>query len=458
VVDPVAPCITLPLFLRRTFGLLSRYRIPYDAVVKMRVGEPTYMLTHPDDIRYVLLGNASNYEKTPKLTSADGKLRAGSGVLTASGSEHRRQRRLLQPLFRRKAVTRFSSVILDRLELMYAAWQHRSEVDLAQEMAQLAQSVIIGTLFGIDYRDENGQLADAIHARRLYTQHIYHSRLPFRTRLPLPVVRNYRKAIRLLDETIARETMVRRQNPGPKADWGEDLLALLIGLSYSDGSAINDQLIRDEFLTLTSAGYETVGEALSWTLYLLMTHPDVADELRLAVDTATGGRAIHADDLPRLDFAESVLRESMRLYPPTWVYVRVPTRADRLPSGTNIPAGAKLYLCPWVMHRHPRYFPSAEEFVPARFAAGVESSLRGVYFPFGDGAHSCIGEAFAIQQGVLVLASLAQRFHFDLLPGQTITPRAGITLSPRCGIRASIRAFKSGVNLTHYSNTQQGAL
>jgi len=438
MVNPGAPYITLPLFLRKTLGLLSRYRIPYDAVVKMRMGEATYMLTHPDDIRHVLLGNPSNYEKTPNLTSAAGKLRAGSGLLTASGSEHRRQRRLLQPLFRSKAVARFSSVILQRLEVMFADWQHRAEVDLAQEMAQLAQSVIIGTVFGSAYRDENGQLAEAIHARRLYTQHIYHSRLPFRTRLPLPVVRNYRQALRFLDETIARETRVRRQNPG----YRDDLLTLLIGLSYSDGSNMDDQMIRDEFLTLTSAGYETIGEALSWTLYLLMTHPEVADALRLAVDTATGDRSINADDLPRLDFVESVLRESIRLYPPTWVYVRVPTRADRLPSGANIPAGAKLYLCPYVMHRHPRYFPSAEEFVPARFAAGVGSSLRGVYFPFGDGAHTCIGEAFAIQQGVLVLASLAQRFRFDLLPGQAITPRAAITLSPRCGIRASIGSRK----------------
>lgn len=408
------------------------------------MGEPTYMLTHPDDIRHVLLGNPSNYEKTPNLTSAAGRLRAGSGVLTASGDEHRRQRRLLQPLFRRKAVTRFSNVIFDRLETMFAAWQHRTEVDLAHEMAQLAQAVIIGTVFGVDYQDDSGQLGRAIHARRLYTQHIYHSRLPFRTLLPVPVVLNYRKAIRFLDATIAREIAARRQPPEHGEDLGEDLLSLLIGLSYSDGSAMDDQLILDEFLTLTSAGYETIGEALSWSLYLLMTHPDVADELRAAVHTATGGRAVNADDLPRLDFAECVLRESLRLYPPTWIYVRVPTKADRLPGGMDIPAGARLYLCPWVMHRHPRYFPSPEEFLPARFAAGVASSLRGAYFPFGDGAHTCIGEAFAIQQGVLVLASLAQRFRFDLLPGQTIVPRAGITLSPRFGIRARLHPRQSG--------------
>jgi cytochrome P450 len=126
------------------------------------------------------------------------------------------------------------------------------------------------------------------------------------------------------------------------------------------------------------------------------------------------------------------------------VYVRVPVKPDHLPSGTDIPAGAKLYLCQYVMHRHPRYFPSPEAFEPTRFAAGVESSLRGVYFPFGDGAHTCIGEAFAIQQGVLVLSALAQRYRFELLPGQTIAPRAGITLAPRHGIRAGLHPRTGG--------------
>ena len=434
MVGASTPSITLPLFIRRTLGLRSRYRIPYDAVVKLRAGEPTYMLTHPDDVRHVLVDNAANYSKTPFLTSAEGKQRAGSGLLTATGDDHQRQRRLLQPLFHRAAVTRYAAAIASRLEDLFADWRHRVDVDIAEEMAQLTQSVIIGVLFGDDYPDEDRRLAHAIHARRLFTDHLYHSRLPFHTRLPLPVVRNHRAAMEVLDDTIAKEIRARRSAP----DQRDDLLSLLIGLTYPDGTRMSDQQIRDEVLTFTSTGYETVGEALGWTFYLLLSHPDIAAELRAEVDRVLGDQAAQADDVARLALTECALKESMRLYPPTWVFVRVPLERDVLPSGAAVPAGAKLYLCQYVMHRHPRYFPSPEQFVPARFASGGRTSLRGVYFPFGDGPHICIGEAFANLQGVLVLAAVTQRFRLELLHGQKIAPRAGITLSPLRGIRVAV--------------------
>ena len=425
----------LPFFIRKTLGLLSKYKFQYDDVVKLRIGEPTYLLTNPEDIKYVLVTNAENYIKTPQLTSDRGRRRAGEGLLTSFGTEHRRQRHLLQPSFRRHSVAAFADVIIDRTDRMLAGWKDGDTIDIAHEMATLAQSIIIGTVFGIEFRDDGNELAEAIHARRRYTEYIYHSHMPFRERLPTRVVRNYRWAIQKIDDTIENAIRVRRDSKVPK----NDMVSMLMNATYPDGSQMNDQHVRDEVLTLTSTGYETIGEALGWTWYLLAQHPEVESQLLAELNDVLDGEPPCVEDVPKLRYTEMVLAESLRLYPPTWIYVRVPLENDTLPSGVTISANSKLYLCQYVMHRHPQYFPHSEQFDPERFSDPVKRNRMGfVYFPFGGGPHKCIGEMFAKLEGVLVLARIAQHFRFDFVDGQKIRPFAGITLRPKHGIRVRL--------------------
>ena len=141
-------------------------------------------------------------------------------------------------------------------------------------------------------------------------------------------------------------------------------------------------------------------------------------------------------DLPALELTERVLEESLRLYPPTWIYVRMARQGDRLPSGVELNAGAKLYLCPWVIHRSARYFDDPLRFDPARFeVAQRKSRPKYAYFPFGGGPRICIGQALAKLQMPLVLAMIVQRFGMLLLDGQTVRPEPKITLCPSPGIR-----------------------
>jgi cytochrome P450 len=438
MVSERAPTVALPGFLRRTLGLRTRRRIPFDAAVKLRPLEATWMLTHPADVRHVLVTNAANYDKTRFLSSARGRLRAGEGLLTASGDAHRRQRRLLQPLFHERVVQRFAPVVEERtqglLDRLGEAAGAPASLDLAEEMAELTRAVIVSALFGHAPGREDASLAAAIRARRRYTQHVYHGRLPFRARLPTRVVREHRRALRVLDDVIAREIAARRRD-GP----GEDLLSLLMAASYPDGSRMDDRQVRDEVLTLTSTGYETLGEALAWSWLLLARHPAAEARFHAELRAVLGGRPPKAGDVAGLAYTQSVLRESMRIHPPTWIFERVPRQADTLPSGAEVPAGAKLYLCQWVLHRHPRFFPDAEAFRPERFGDTRRRPFRFAYLPFGDGPHTCLGETFAMMQGVLVLARVGQALRFELEPGQRIVPKAGITLGARHGIRARPR-------------------
>ncbi len=425
---------TLPFSLRRTLGYTSRGRLPYDSAVKLRVGEPTYLLTHPDDVRHVLVKNAANYRKTPFLASERGRRRAGRGLLTSAAGEHRRQRRLLQPLFHSQSVERYERAILDCTDRLKSRLRHGEEIDLAVEMTDLTQSVILAVLFGDELAGDGlDTLAEAIRRRRRYTEYVYHGRLPLREFLPTGVARRYRQAMEVIDAEIYSAIQRRRSNRGEP----RDLISQLVEATYKDGSSMSDEQVRDEVLTFTSTGYETLGEAMTWAWYLLAGHPQADAELRAELKQVLAGRPPGAADLPTLSYTEMVLAETMRLYPPTWIFARIPEAHDKLPSGTWVPAGAKLYICQYVLHRHPRYFTDPERFDPYRFAPGRERP-RFVYLPFGDGPHKCLGEHLAKLEGVLAVASLAQDVRFEPVDRGRVDPFAGITLRPRRGLRMRV--------------------
>jgi cytochrome P450 len=299
----------------------------------------------------------------------------------------------------------------------------------------LTRHNIIKTIFGPEFDDRSGEMATAIMTRKKYVEHIYFSLIPFPEYVPPTLRREYHQAMKHIDDTITREILLRRDLTVPR----HDMLSLLMHTKYEDGTGMTDRQISDEMRTLFSAGFETIGEALGWTWYLLSQHPDVEEKFIAELRDVLGGRVPCVDDLPKLRYTEMILAESMRLYPPTWIFIRMARQEETLPSGTTIPAGAKLYLCQYVMHRNARFWPNPERFDPERFNESAKQERpKFAYFPFGGGIRFCIGEAFAKMEGILILAAIAQRFALTLLPGQTIVPNPQMTLRPKYGINMEI--------------------
>ena len=419
----------LPDFLRDKLGFLSRCAAQYGDVVKLKIGEPTFMLNNPEDIKHLLVLNPDNYVKSPRMTSSKGKRLSGAGLLTSVGAAHLKQRRMMQPVFYRKTVESFSQTITDGIGKMLDRWTDGMELDFGREMMGLVQPNIVKTVLGSDADEEMPALLDAITIRRLYMEHVFFS--PFPEWMPSRIGWAYRKAMRCIDDSVYRAIRARRARPASE----EDMLSLLLRTKYDDGTGMTNEQVRDEAVTLFVTGYETIGEALTWTAYLLSQHPAIEARFIAEVDDVLGGRLPTAENLPRLAYTGMVFAESMRLYPPTWIFIRMALKNDRLPSGATIPAGSKIYLCQYVMHRDPRYFQDPERFDPERF---TETAKKGrpqfAYFPFGGGARVCIGEHFAKMEGILVLAAMAQRFKLTLVPGQTIVPEPKMTLRPKNGI------------------------
>ncbi|MFN7922192.1 MAG: cytochrome P450 [Bryobacteraceae bacterium] len=403
----------LPSFLRDRLGFLEKCAQTQQAAARLHIGEPALLLLEPEDIRHVLTTNASSYEKTPRLTSPRGRRISGSGLHTALSADHLPQRRLLQPLFRKLAMQEFLPLIRDRTMRRVSRWQTPGEIDLCSEMEQLTLDVIIGAIFGAEYEDKDRRLAQAITARRAFLEYMQASLLPMAEYLPAPAVLRYRRAMRVIDHEIEHGSL------------GAGFASRYAELQYPDGSRMHRKLWRDEVLTLMSTGYETIGDALTWTIYLLASHPEA--EARVLEEMAAGGE---------LGYTRMAIEEAMRLYPPTWIFVRMATSADRLPSGTPVEAGDKLYLCQYVTHRDARFFPEPERFVPERFADSARAGRpRFSYFPFGGGQRQCIGEHFAMQESLEVLSLLLPRFRFaprhtsfELAPGVTLRPKGGMPI------------------------------
>lgn len=205
-----------------------------------------------------------------------------------------------------------------------------------------------------------------------------------------------------------------------------------------DGSQMTDRQLRDEVVTLITAGHETTANALSWTWMLLSQSPEVEATLMQELQRVLAGRSPTLADLPNLPYAHQIVKEAMRLYPPVYSIGRSANQAYNL-DGHQLPQGCVIVFSPWVMHRSPQYFAQPEQFQPDRWGNDLEKRLpKCVYFPFGDGPRICIGKGFALMEAVLVLVTIAQKFRLTLVPDQAIVPLASITLRPQQGIKVEL--------------------
>jgi cytochrome P450 len=206
---------------------------------------------------------------------------------------------------------------------------------------------------------------------------------------------------------------------------------LLLAQDEEGQGGMTDVQVRDEVLTLFLAGHETTANALTWAWYLLSQSPKAAEQLHAEVD-AIGTPSMN--DLASFRYTGAIFSEALRMYPPAWAIGRRALE-DVDVNGCVVPKGCVVLLSPYVTHRDPRWFADPEQFRPERWLTEDDSRPKFAYFPFGGGARVCIGERFAWAEGVLLLATIAQKWSFQLLPGHPVESKAQITLRPKFGMK-----------------------
>lgn len=425
----------LPEFLHQPLKLLERSRGYGDIVTLRFVHRRVYLLNHPDYIKHVLVDNNQNYVKGrgSELTRPV----VGEGLLTSEGEFHQRQRRLIQPAFHRRRIAALAGTMTRLTQRHMAPWGDGEIRDLHRELTQLTMSIVTQSLFGIDVQRENQKLAatlDQLLKEFSFGDATLLGRLL--TRLPTPRTRRRESLRRTLDEAIYSFIKAGRA----RAEERDDLLSLLLAAqdTEGDGLGMSDRQVRDEVMTLFIAGHETTANAITWTFYLLAQHPEIEAQLHAELAEVLAGRIPTADDVPNLKYTRMVLSEAMRLYPPAWIMGRMAVAEDEI-GGYRVPARSPILISQWVMHRHPAYWDEPQRFDPQRFepdSPAARQRPRYTYFPFGGGPRLCIGESFAWMEGILLIATLAQRFRFCLTPSACIEPQPLVTLRPKYGLPA----------------------
>jgi len=243
------------------------------------------------------------------------------------------------------------------------------------------------------------------------------------------------RARKRIDAVVYRMIAAHRQ----RGSHGGSLLDLMLAAS-PDKSPASEQSLRDQVITIFLAGYETVANALSWTWYLLSQNPVCEHRFHEEIDRELQGRLPTFEDVPRLRYVEMVLAESMRLYPPAWAMGRY-ARADFQLGEYFLPAKTTVLISQFITHRDARFFPDPMRFDPERFPPEARSRrTKLTYFPFGAGVRQCIGESFAWMEGVLLLATIAQKWKLKLVPGHKVEPEPLITLRPKFGMRMQLES------------------
>jgi cytochrome P450 len=411
-------------------GLLVEMATSCGDVARARVGRFTFfLLSHPDDVRDVLVVNQSRFEKGEVLEGARRLL--GQGLLTSEGELHRRQRRLIQPVFHHQRLRDYVAMMVDRAERASDRWRAGAMIDVQDEMVLLTMAVLAKAVLDADIDGDEARLTARALASALDSFGSLAS--PFSRVLDgMPSVRNreLQRVMRTFDESVVRLVRERRA----RGVEGTDVLARLFAARDEEtGATMDDRQVRDEVLTFMVAGHETWSNSLGWTWYLLSQHPAVRGRLDAELDEVLGGRAPTDEDVPRLAYTAMVYTEALRLYPPAWTVGRTALEDHEL-HGYSIPKGSIVLTSAWVVHRDARWFPEPLAFRPERWEPERAREIPTfAYFPFGAGQRVCIGMPLARLAGVLLLATIAQRWRLELVPGHPVEPTPPL-LRPAAGL------------------------
>lgn len=403
------------LVLHTRHGFAYRTRLP----------TPTLALSHPRHHHRVLRSNVLNY---PKGKNYDPLLPIlGNGVFVSDGDFWSRQRRLLSPEFRPGAVNRFLPVLIEAVEAILGEWSRGPEGavrDVSDDMMRLTIWGVGGALFHSNFRREAEQIGHSLETCLAQGTLQMMSMGLLRPWMPTPGNLRARRAAKRLDDIVDALIADHRRRGGE----GDMLSRLLQIRDQETGAGMTDEQLRDEIKSLVLAGHETTSLTLSWALYLLGRNPEVQARLVDEVGTVLGGRAPSAEDVPRLELTRRVFLESMRLYPPVPVVPRTALVADSF-DGIQVAAGERIALNIYTTHRHPEFWERANEFDPDRFAPSRAASIAPYsYLPFLLGRRACLGEHFAMLEGVVALAMLVDRHRLEAVDREPVHTRPISTL------------------------------
>ncbi|QOY36510.1 cytochrome P450 [Anaerobacillus isosaccharinicus] len=421
---------------------LTKLTEEYGDFVQFRLGpfQKIYLINDSDLIKEVLVTKQNSFVKSKDIQTL--KTVVGDGLLTSEKNLHKRQRKLIQPSFKRSHITNYGEDMISTTQNYISNWREGEEKLISKDMMNITLGIISKTMFNMNF--EEG--AESIGEPMEDVMKLGVNRMRSIVKLPLwfPTKKNrkLKKAIQALDEVLYEIINYRKQE---LEKHHEDLLGVLMSAkNEDDGLGMSDKQLKDELMTIFLAGHETTANALTWTFYLLAQHPEVEKKLHRELDSVIRSGLPTPAHFTELSYTQNIVREALRLYPPAYIIGRQVDKDVQI-GKYHLKKGEMVVMSQYVTHRSKRYFEKPNSFIPERFEDDFMKILPSyAYFPFGGGPRVCIGNHFALMETVLVTACIAQRYKLTLAKSHhDVKPQPLITLRPKHGVRMVVKERKS---------------
>ena len=415
-------------------GLAAMHKYLGEAFQITLPGFKPVVFVGPESNRHILVNGREDFRWRTESDPVVKLLR--HGLLVEDGEDHACMRAVMEPTLQRSAVNGHIDAFWECTASISDGWADGETVDMLVEMRKVALLILTETVFDVDFRPEMERLWRPVIRS---VEYIAPGPWLLWPDIPRP---GYKKDLAVLDEYLYRIIRERRAAYAQTGKLGDDLLSVLVG-HQENGEGLDDDLIRDQLLTMIVAGHDTSTALLAWALYMLGSHPEALAAAQTEARAVLNDEAPTPDQLKELTFLDTVLKETLRLYPPLPVGNRRAAQETEV-RGYPIPQDNRVMFPIYLTHRDPDLWDDPESFCPARFdrSQGASTPPAFAYIPFGGGPRNCIGATFAQVEAKAVLGRILHDYDLELLPG-AVHSHMGTTLEPRPGVNMRVQRVKN---------------
>ena len=388
------------------------------------MGGPLVLSGRPEDVKDIFRADPMIFEPW-NVDMLEPVLGSNSVILT-SGTKHREYRKLLTPPFHGQRMRSYAQRMATAAHDCASEWLEGENFRAYKFTQSVSLEVILDTVFGVTDPAVRGELK-ALLPELLDLGNGLPMFLKF---LRLPVIPSWRRFTAVRKKT---DRLIRRQihDRALADDGGDDILSMLLRAEYDDGSRMEELEVRDQLLSILSAGHETTAIAMAWTLYWLHRQPEKLD--RLLEEISQRAPTGDPEALTQIPYLDAVVNESLRIHP---VIPDVPRKLcqDAELMGYKLKAGTSVGAVAFLTHRDPDIYEQPEKWIPERFLDRKFTPFE--FYPFGGGNRRCIGAAFASFEAKVVLGTILTSYRFQLLDNRPLSvERRHVTLMPQGGVR-----------------------
>jgi len=442
----------LPRVLKNPLTFALELSHEYGDIIEFTVmGQRAVQLNHPDLIRHVLIENHKNYRKSKPYIRFESAL--GLGLLTSNGDKWRRDRQKIQPLFARTAISGYHYTVANEVSERYKQkWlaitkNGPADIDITEEMANITTEVILKVIFGKDI--DEAAVSSLHHSYNVMLEYLknirLHPKVDLRKCFHTPAYRAFKKELDSVNALI-NDLSVKYKSSGNYDR--NNMLALVLEAQKKDPDAFSDRDVRDHVVSMVFAGFESTSILMQWLWYALDERPDILADVRhdiISASPCTGqenSTALTFEELQKMDLLGATIKETLRLYPSFWLTGREPIE-DEMIGDYKMKKGTAVVLSQFAMHRHPKWWPNANSFMPGRFMNGNDASIDdGCYFPFSLGPRKCSGFSFVDMEARTIAAKLLPAFDFTCLNKACNPMYPGVSLKLKHNLR--VRLSRAG--------------